>query len=98
MTVSRYKNNVRINMGSQLGVSDTVSSLRILIKNGVIPISEQIIATGDDRLDALAGSIYGDASLWWVLAAASDVGWGMQVPPGTVINVIKISDLGKVVV
>jgi hypothetical protein len=55
----------------------------------------QVIATGDDRLDTLAGTLYGDARLWWVLAATSGIGWGMQIPPGTVVNVVKMSDVQK---
>jgi len=35
------------------------------------------------RLDQLAGQIYGNGSYWWAIAAASDIGWGLQVPPGT---------------
>jgi hypothetical protein len=38
-----------------------------------------------ERLDSLAGTVYGDASLWWIIASASGIGWGMQVPPGTLI-------------
>ena len=50
----------------------------------------QIVATGADRLDTLAGTIYGDARYWWVLAAASDIGWCLQIPPGTLINIIDL--------
>lgn len=40
-----------------------------------------------ERLDHLAGKEYGDATLWWVIAGASGIGWGMQVPPGTFIRI-----------
>ena len=46
-----------------------------------------------ERLDVLAGQIYGDARYWWVLAAASDIGWGLQVPPGTLIRIPQLSDV-----
>ena len=39
------------------------------------------------RLDILAGTLYGDGRLWWVLAAASNIGWWPQVPAGTLIRV-----------
>ena len=39
------------------------------------------------RLDQLSGESYGDAGYWWVIAAASGIGWGMQVPPGTLIKI-----------
>lgn len=51
--------------------------------------------TGDDRLDTLAGSIYGNAKYWWILAAASDIGWGLQAPPGTVLNIIDLESLAQ---
>ena len=35
------------------------------------------------RLDHLAQDYLGDASLWWVIAAASGIGWGLQIPEGT---------------
>ena len=38
------------------------------------------------RLDQIAGRAYGSSSLWWVIAAASGIGWGLQVPPGTMIK------------
>ena len=95
MGFNRYTSDARINLGQQLGTSSTVFDLRRAIKNGNIPIVNQLVATGADRLDALAGAIYGDARYWWVLAAASDIGWGLQVPPGTVLKVIKLSDLDK---
>ena len=39
------------------------------------------------RLDQISGESYGDAGYWWVIAAASGIGWGMQVPPGTLIKI-----------
>jgi hypothetical protein len=49
--------------------------------------TEKIILTTTQRLDTLAGKYYGDSQLWWVIAAASGIGWGLQVPAGTVIRV-----------
>ena len=37
-------------------------------------------------MDIIAHSEYGDGRLWWVIAAASGIGWGLQVPPGTIIK------------
>ena len=91
--ISRYSNNSRIGLGRQLGTPEDTLKLRSHIKSGSIPIIKAIIATGTDRLDSLAGAIYGDAKYWWVLAAASGIGWGLQVPPGTVINIISLSNI-----
>jgi hypothetical protein len=39
------------------------------------------------RLDTLAGKYYGSSQYWWIIAAASGIGWGLQVPPGTLIRI-----------
>ena len=38
------------------------------------------VTTEAERLDIIAGEIYGDGTLWWVIAGASGIGWGLQVP------------------
>lgn len=96
MASSRYGNDSRLGLGTQLGSARAVLRIRNALKNGEILPSSQVIATGDDRLDTLAGSIYGDGRLWWILAAASDIGWGMQIPPGTVIKAVSLEDLQKI--
>jgi hypothetical protein len=97
MATSRYNNDIQITSdaakGKRLSTAQGVVTLRAAIKNGTAPIVRQVIVTGSDRLDSLAGVIYGDARYWWVLAAASSVGWGLQVPAGTVINVLNLSDV-----
>lgn len=97
MTINRYENDSRINLGTQLGTNRALYALRSAIRNGQVPILSTFIATGDDRLDSLAGAVYGDARYWWVIAAASDIGWGLQIPPGTVIRVVSISDVEGVI-
>lgn len=92
MAFSRYTRDTRISLGTQLGTANSVLLLKNAIRDGLVPIVNQIIATGDDRLDTLAGNYYGDSRYWWVLAAASGIGWGLQAPAGTVINIIKLDD------
>jgi nucleoid-associated protein YgaU len=66
--------------------------------HGVAAGGEHFIeALEGERLDVLAGQIYNDARYWWVLAAASDIGWGMQVPPGTVIRIPDLSDIANLI-
>jgi hypothetical protein len=79
-----------------MGTSYAVQQIRSAIKTGKLQTST-IILRGAERLDTLAGSIYGDASYWWVLAAASDIGWGLQVPPGTIINIVDLSAVASLV-
>jgi hypothetical protein len=49
-----------------------------------IPISETdyyVITVLGDRLDLLAQDIYGDSSLWWILASANNLPGDSLVPP-----------------
>ena len=68
-------------------------SIRKAIKVGTLRVKDNFIITENTRLDTMAGDVYGDGRYWWVLAAASDIGWGMQIPPGTVINIVDLNDL-----
>lgn len=91
MIYSRYEDDGRINLGTQLSAAKKVSAIRRAIRTGRLSIVASFTLTGADRLDSLSGTVYGDARYWWLLAAASDIGWGMQVPPGTQINIIDLN-------
>ena len=95
MSFSRYKIDPKINDGSQLSSAAATRVVRAAIKNGELGIERQVVVTGADRLDTLAGSIYGDSRYWWVLAASSNIGWGLQIPPGTVVNVVDIREVER---
>lgn len=97
MAFSRYRTDSRIAAGTQLSTAEAVNILRLRVKSGTLGIRRTITLNGADRLDSLAGAIYGDAKYWWVLAAVSDIGWGMQVPPGTTINIVDLSDVERLV-
>jgi nucleoid-associated protein YgaU len=96
MPLSRYKRTPVLSFGAQYGTSGAVSAIRTAISNGILSTGEIILREGE-RLDVLAGQIYNDARYWWVLAAASDIGWGMQVPPGTVIRIPDLSDVANLI-
>ena len=81
---SRYNRAPVLGMGSQFGTSNAINVIRTAVKNGTLPVKELVI-NESQRLDTLAGVIYGDGRAWWILAAASNVGWSLQVPPGTII-------------
>ena len=97
MAFSRYANDNYDYTGQGLAVSRGVLKVRKAVAIGAIPIIDQLITTQVDRLDTLAGSVYGDGSYWWVLAAASNIGWGMQVPPNTIINVPDLRAVERLV-
>jgi hypothetical protein len=49
-----------------------------------VPVSETdyyVITVLGDRLDLLAQDIYGDSSLWWILASANNLPGDSLVPP-----------------
>lgn len=94
--MGRYANTQRLNFGNQYGTSYTISKIREGIKNGSIRF-EQISLQEGQRIDTLAGQYYGDSNLGWIIAAASDVGFILQAPAGTLIRIPNISDVNGVV-
>lgn len=90
--MSRYKND-RYLGGIKRSSAEAVSRIRTARRLGLIQTQEKIL-TENQRLDHLAYEYFGDSTKWWILAATSDIGWGMQVPPGTVIRIP--TDISKV--
>ena len=66
--------------------SDLSSRIFFACDNGVIDVNTHVVKEGE-RLDTIAGQVYGSGTLWWIIAAASGIGWGTQVPPGTLLRV-----------
>lgn len=92
MGFSRYERTSVVDFGASFGTGFSHSVIRTAIKEGRLKYDE-IVLHGAERLDHIAGKHYGDSSKFWIIAAASDIGWALQVPPGTVI---RIPDLGQV--
>ena len=82
MYINRYASDSKIDDGKIMGTNGAIKRLRDALSNGSITTREMVIQEGD-RLDAIAGRFYGDGRLWWVIAVSSNIGWWMQVPPGT---------------
>lgn len=93
MSISRYAFNRKININGKTIVSTNKSASKIYrgVIFGEINVSNHILQEGE-RLDTIAYQVYGVASYWWIIAAASGIGWGMQVPPGTILAIPKILD------
>lgn len=96
MSFSRYARTPLLNLGEQYGTAAGTATIRAAIANGTIKTRE-IVLRGADRLDTLAGAIYGDGRYYWVLAAASNIGWGLQVPPGTIILIPDLNDIAQLI-
>lgn len=89
MSISRYsfvKKSKNI-FGKEISsISLCSNKIFVAIENQEINYTVHILEEGE-RLDTLAGIHYNDSSLWWVIAASSGIGWGLQVPPGTIIRI-----------
>lgn len=94
---SRYNRTKIFGINFRYGTSYAIPVIRQNIENGNIRITEEFMLQESDRLDIIAGRKWGDGRLYWVIAAASDIGWCLQVPPGTFIRIPNISDVLKYV-
>lgn len=92
--VRRYSTSPVLGLNEFYGTSYAITSIRDNVKNGNIRFREIVIKEGI-RLDVLAGIEYGDGRLYWIIAAASDVGFATAVLPGTVIKIPNLSDVLK---
>tara|TARA_B100000131_G_scaffold110724_1_gene107696 strand:- start:2702 stop:2995 length:294 start_codon:yes stop_codon:yes gene_type:complete len=85
MAISRYRNDLEIRGGTLKASARAVMRIRKAIRAGSVRF--RVIRLKEDaRLDQIAGEAYGNGSLWWVIAAASDIGWAWQCPAGTEIR------------
>lgn len=91
MAISRYAFNKGQFTGKGLATSDNMARITAAIETGKIICSSYVLEEGE-RLDTVAGRVYGDSKYWWILAAASNIGWGLQVPPGTFLRIPKDLD------
>ena len=92
MPISRYSTDDVYGFGNHYGSAKTIGMLRQGINSGAIKTSTAILR-GGERLDTVAHEIYGDGTLWWIIAIASDIGWCAQVPAGTIINIPDPGDV-----
>ena len=88
MSVGRYSFTPKILNGTIYGTSRASSKIYRAIDTGLLPYTTYTLK-GSERLDVVAGRVYGNSSLWWIIAAASGIGWGLQCPPGTLLRIPK---------
>jgi hypothetical protein len=84
--IDRYRRVPLISGGKKIGTSRVCYAIRRAIDLNRIQYEEHVMKEGE-RLDTLAGRFFGDGDLWWVIAAASGIGWSLQTPPGTFLRI-----------
>ena len=60
--------------------------IRRAVVDSEIRVSVHTLQEGE-RLDTLAFRYFNSSEYWWVIAAASGIGWNLQLPPGTLLQV-----------
>lgn len=96
MATSRYIAAPILGLGAQRGTSSAAAAVRAAVNSGGI-MSSKTMLKGSERLDTIAGDVYGDGRYWWVIAAASNIGWCLQVPPGTLLTIPDLSQVLAIV-
>ena len=96
MSFSRYRNDSIVRNGKIVGTSAGLLRFRRRLARNEIALTTIVLKDGQ-RLDHIAQQFYGDGRLWWVIAAASGIGWWLQAPPDTRVlvpsNLQQIEDL-----
>lgn len=90
MLTTRYSEPSNFKGGLQS--ARTVANIRARIQNGSLATTNRILKQGE-RLDNVAQEVYGDGRLWWVIAAASNIGWCWQVSEGTLLKIPALGDV-----
>ena len=86
MAAGRYTFVPKLFNFKSYATSDLSAKIYFACDNKVIPSTTHVVKQGE-RLDTIAGKVYGSGGMWWVIAAASGIGWGAQVPPGTLLRI-----------
>ncbi|OUU15238.1 MAG: hypothetical protein CBB97_24035 [Candidatus Endolissoclinum sp. TMED37] len=82
--MNRYRSDRRIKGGSTIATNESIARIKNAVRNNSLGVRKYTMKEGE-RLDTLAAKYLGDSRLWWAIAACSQIGWGLQVPPGTLI-------------
>lgn len=96
MAFSRYQRVSLLDSGRQYGTSRAHEVIREAIASGELAFQELTLYESQ-RLDHIAGLYYGNGRFYWVIAAASNIGWALQVPPGTRIVIPDLEGVRRLV-
>ncbi len=90
---TRYARAPRIKGGKSYGTFFAGAVIYRAASTAALDITV-VTVKESQRLDIIAGQYYGDGTLWWIIAAASGIGWNLQVPPGTQLKIP--TDIGQI--
>jgi len=93
----RYGRAPILRAGKMLGTTNSTRIVREGVEDGRIRLKETRKLRGGERLDSIAGKEYGRSDYYWIIAAASKIGWSLQVPPGTEIKIPILEDVEEAV-
>ena len=82
---SRYKNSKTIYTHNAILKDKPDKSVQIFIKSSDKYYT--VDNTHEHRLDLISYMFYGDPTLWWVIAKASNILNPMDVPQGTLLRI-----------
>ena len=94
MAIGRYTYSTTVAGKDVLSTPNSQSKIFKAATKGRLAFTTQIVQT-DERLDHIAAKAYGSSKYWWIIAAASGIGWGLQVPPGTIVRIP--TNLGEII-
>lgn len=93
MKIKRYSRAPVLAGGTMYGTSLAINVIKQAVDSNIVKTRVYTLQ-GAERLDTIAGREYGDSSNWWIIAAASGIGWSLQVPAGT--RLIIPTDLNEI--
>lgn len=96
VNIKRYARAPVLIFGQKYGTSTAIPAIRENVKNGNIRYDDLVLQE-NERLDILAGQFYGNGRLYWVIGAASEIGWGLQVPAGTLLRIPNLEDVARLI-
>lgn len=92
MAISRYDNTPIID-SRFFATQHNYKNIIDAIDNLSIKMIEYV-TNSSDRLDTLATRFYDDGRYWWIIAIANDIGWSMQIPAGTLLQIpVNVDDV-----
>lgn len=97
MALRRYNRSAVLKGGTHYGTANAAKIIKDAVDSGTLKCTVRVVQSGE-RLDTIAGEVYNNGLLWWVIAASSGIGWGLQVPAGTRLLVpLELSKVAELV-